>query len=157
MTPEEIVKKHVIRQVYFSDSEISEYFQPKQDYKSACMSINDKEFHVDRDKFHNKYFWWQAYAIEFLLERTDKIQDQNNESGHMFFSEQEAWRDCARSNQIVSDEVEVLEVWMVSDWLYDRLEHQNESVIRWKGLPLWGGTVLNLHDDPILKEISVGE
>jgi hypothetical protein len=140
MTPKELIQGHVIRQVYLSNAEITEIFKPRSDYKNACKRTLNQEFNVDIDELNDRYFWWETFSSEEILEQSNQSEDLTNESHHVFFTAQEAWIDCARSNQIDPHEDEVMEVWLVSDWLHDKLSRQNESVINWKGLPLWGRT-----------------
>lgn len=140
MTPKELIQNHVIRQVYLSNAEIAETFSPRFDYENACMSMEGIEFHVDLDEANDKYFWWEAISLEVLLEADVKAADAFNESDPIFLTAQQAWKDCAQANSITADRVEILEVWLVSDWLYNKLDYQNESVVAWKGLPLWGRT-----------------
>jgi hypothetical protein len=75
-----------------------------------------------------------------LLKPDAKATDLNNESHHLFSTPQQAWKDCAQANNITPNRIEVLEVWLVSDWLYNKLGCQDESVVIWKGLPFWGRT-----------------
>ena len=138
MTTNELVQNHIVRQVYLSNAEIAEIFLPRFDYEEACMSADGREFYVDFDETNNKYFWWEAISIEVLLEAKVKGTDAFNESEPIFLNDLQAWKDCAQANNITSNPVELLEVWLVSDWLYDKLNCQDESVVTWKGLPLWG-------------------
>ncbi|PSB47466.1 hypothetical protein [Chamaesiphon polymorphus] len=138
MTPNELVQKHIVRKVHLINAEIAEIFPARFDYEEACMSLEGKEFHVDYDITNNKYFWWEAISIEVLLEADVRAADAFNESDPIFSTAGQAWKDCAQANNITSNPVELLEVWLVSNWLYDKLNCQDESVVTWKGLPLWG-------------------
>lgn len=140
MTPKELIQNHLIRQVYLSNAEIAEIFPPRFDYENACMGVEGKELHVDLDITNDKYFWWEAISIEVFLKPDLKATDLNNESHHVFSTTRQAWKDCAQANNITPYLVEVMEVWLVSDWLYNKLDCQNESIVTWKGLPLWGRT-----------------
>ncbi len=148
MNPKELIQNHVIRQVYLSNAEIAEIFPPRFDYENACMSIEGREFHADLDEASGNYFWWEAISIEVLLKTDVKAADLNNESHQLVSTARQAWFDCAQANKIAperlavcdSNRFEVLEVWLVSDWFYNKLGCQDESVAIWKGLPLWGRT-----------------
>ncbi|WP_373539530.1 hypothetical protein [Chamaesiphon sp.] len=147
MTPKAIIQNHLIRQVYLSNAEIAEIFSPRFDYEEACMSAEGREFHVDLDEAIGNYFWWEAISIEVLLKPDVKAADLNNESDPVFLTARQAWFDCAQTNNINPNPIEVLEVWLVSDWLYNKLDCQDESVVIWKGLPLWGRTSTGLPVD----------
>jgi hypothetical protein len=147
MTTDELVQNHIVRQVYLSNAEIAEIFLPRFDYEEACMSAEGREFYVDFDETNNKYFWWEAISIEVLLKPDVKAADLNNESDPVFLTARQAWFDCAQTNNITPNPIEVLEVWLVSDWLYNKLDCQDESVVTWKGLPLWGRTSTGLPVD----------
>jgi hypothetical protein len=147
MTPKAIIQNHLIRQVYLSNAEIAEIFSPRFDYEEACMSIEGREFHVDFDETNDKYFWWEAISIEVLLKPDVKAADLNNESDPIFLTARQAWFDCAQTNNITPNPIEVLEVWLVSDWLHNKLDCQDESVVTWKGLPLRGRTSTGLPVD----------
>jgi hypothetical protein len=110
MNDKELIQKHLIRQVYLSNAEI---FSSRFNYENACMSVEDREFHVDRDEASGNYFWWEAISIKVLLKPDVEAADLNNESHHEFFTSQQAWEDCAQANNIIPDRVEVLEVWLV--------------------------------------------
>jgi hypothetical protein len=140
MNSKELIGKHLIRQVYLSNTEIAGIFSPRFNYEEACMSIEGKEFHVDLDESSGKYFWWEAISIEVFLKPDVKATDLNNESNQEFSTARQAWSDCAQVNNITPNRAEVMEVWLVSDWLYNKLDCQEESVVTWKGLPLWGRT-----------------
>jgi hypothetical protein len=156
MTPKELVQNHIIRRVFLEQYEITELFQPLQDFENACLGAAGQEFHVDRDTTTGKYFWWEAFSVEVLLEEPDRVEDFNNESAAIFPSELQAWCDCATQNQITPYYVEVMEVWLVSDWMFDRLESLHQPVIKWKGLPLWGRTGKGsaLYQESLIEEIA---
>ena len=152
MTPDELVQKHIVRKVHLSNAEIAEIFPARFDYENACMSAEGREFHVDYDITNNKYFWWEAISIEVFLKPDLKAADLNNESHPVFSTARQAWEDCAQANNITPERVEVMEVLPITDWLYNKLDYQGESVIAWKGLPLWGRTGTGFpveRDDPI--------
>jgi hypothetical protein len=156
MPPKELIQKHLIRQVYLSNIEIAEIFSPRFDYENACMSVEGREFHVDLDEASGNYFWWEAISIEVLLTPDVKASDINNESHLVFSTARQAWEDCAQANNITPNRVEVLEVWLVSDWLYNKLNCQEESVVTWKGLPLWGrtGTGFPIEREEVIEVIA---
>jgi hypothetical protein len=140
MNGKELIHKHLIRQVYLSNTEIAEIFSPRFDYENACMGAEGREFHVDLDEASGNYFWWEAISIEVFLKPALTATDLNNESDCEFSTARQAWADCAHANNITANRVEVMEVWLISDWLYNKLDCQGESVVTWKGLPLWGRT-----------------
>jgi hypothetical protein len=67
MNDKELIQKHLIRQVYLSNAEIAEIFSSRFNYENACMIVEDREFHVDRDEASGNYFWWEAISIKVLL------------------------------------------------------------------------------------------
>lgn len=123
----------------------------------ACMSsVMDEVFAAGLTDYENIENYWVypeyrgRYAAfdggseEQRQEEIDRLQEMIEERENMS-------EECAVSDEIskLEDEIqylerletqpqEIYEWWLVTDWLYDKLEEIGEPVLEWGSLHIWG-------------------
>lgn len=137
MTPQELVKSHIIKRIYLNHGESIDY-SLVPNYEQPCKS---QGFSLNDDNSDNEYYWEEAVDLD----------DRD-----YFSTPKEAWINCAKANDIQPSYLKPLQDIVVTQWLYEKLLKKGQPVEIYQNQYTWGRPTNDqeIYMDNIIIEIA---
>ena len=122
----------------------------------SCWELVDHALKADTDFFEDFHEALTRASIEGNRDQIEALREEleNLEEDTTAYDEIESQIEELES---INYDREVMNYWVISGWLFDRLETIGAPVLEWKGLNIFFQMHHSLQDDPWLERVSTDD